>query len=86
MRFRITNTPPGLESNFTVNENTGEISLTDMLDYENIDRSLHGSVTLEIEAYDLGSPSKSTRINVTLEVEVSYHAILDSLKNLFLIL
>ena len=60
----------GLQNNFTINAVTGEISLTQELDYEKLDRSLNGKVVLEIAAYDLGSPVQSSTINVTIEVEV----------------
>lgn len=49
---------------------SGEITLSDKIDYEALDPALAGKVLLEIEAYDLGTPTLRSKINVTVEVEV----------------
>ncbi|KAK3582014.1 hypothetical protein CHS0354_039681 [Potamilus streckersoni] len=67
--YRISKTPSNLTSNFTVDNQTGVISLTQSLDYEKLDPGLEGKIILTVEAYDNGVPRKSSFINVTLEVE-----------------
>ncbi|KAK3090257.1 hypothetical protein FSP39_010440 [Pinctada imbricata] len=69
VHYRIYSTPPGLQNNFSINTQTGEITLTQPLDYEKLDQSLHGVVILEVQALDLGVPPLSSLINVTVEVE-----------------
>ena len=49
---------------------SGVITLSDKIDYEALDPALTGKVLLEIEAYDLGTPTLRSKINVTVEVEV----------------
>ena len=47
------------------------ITLKDKIDYEGLDPALNGRVLIGIEAYDLGSPSRSSSVSVTIQVEVS---------------
>ena len=68
--YRLVQAPPGLESNFTVNAATGEVSLTRPLDYEQLDPALAGRVTLVVEAFDAGTPQKSSQVMVNITVEV----------------
>lgn len=70
--FRITKASAGLQNSFFVNGSTGVVTLIKKIDYESLPVSLGGKVLLEVEAYDLGSPSLSTAINVTVEIEVRF--------------
>ncbi|KAL3875780.1 hypothetical protein ACJMK2_033697 [Sinanodonta woodiana] len=67
--YKISKAPWGLTSNFTVDNQTGVISLTQTLDYEKLDPRLEGKIILTVEAYDNGVPNKTSFINVTVEVE-----------------
>ena len=69
--FRITKASAGLENKFSVNDTSGLITMVEMIDYEALPADLNGRVLLEVEAYDLGVPSLSTSINITVEIEVS---------------
>lgn len=75
VRYRIAQTPPGLESNFTINSTSGEITLVRPLDYERLDPSMKGKITLNISAYDGGTPQKSSVISVQITVEVRDHSL-----------
>ncbi|XP_060559817.1 cadherin-23-like isoform X2 [Ruditapes philippinarum] len=66
--FRITKASAGLENKFAVNSTSGLITMVEKIDYEALPADLKGRVLLEVEAYDLGVPSLSTYINVTVEV------------------
>ncbi|CAL1529751.1 unnamed protein product, partial [Lymnaea stagnalis] len=68
--YRIQKTPPNLSTNFTIDNKTGVITITSPLDYEKLDKSLAGLVTLIIEAYDAGIPSLSSQVIVNVTVEV----------------
>lgn len=72
VEFRIVKASADLEAKFSVNRTSGVITMVDTIDYELLPASLGGRVLLEIEAYDLGSPSLTNRINITVEIEVSY--------------
>ncbi|XP_035824585.1 cadherin-23 [Aplysia californica] len=67
--YQIVNAPPGLSENFTIDSSTGEITLTDPLDYETLDPALNGKVTLTVEAYDAGDPVRSSQVFVNITVE-----------------
>ena len=70
VHYRIERVTAGLESNFSINELTGHITLTEPLDYEKLDTSIGGKVTLEVKAFDMGEPSLSTSVFVSITVEV----------------
>ena len=70
VHYRIDRTPTGLESNFTIDSVSGEISLEEPLDYEKLDPSLQGRIVLEVAAHDSGSPQKSSSVFVNITVEV----------------
>ncbi|KAL8591925.1 hypothetical protein ACOMHN_039978 [Nucella lapillus] len=67
--YAIIITPKGLESNFSINETTGEIRLTEPLDYEKLDPTLEGKVSLRVAALDRGTPQQSSAIFVNITVE-----------------
>ncbi|ESO87057.1 hypothetical protein LOTGIDRAFT_154544 [Lottia gigantea] len=69
VKYRIVETPANLESNFTINPDTGRIQVIDTIDYEELDPVLDGIINLKVEAYDLAVDSLSTVINVTITVE-----------------
>nr|KAG5714955.1 hypothetical protein BaRGS_000443 [Batillaria attramentaria] len=69
VQYRIDRTPQGLESNFTIDANTGEISLEEPLDYEKLDTALDGRVVLEVTAYDAGAGQLSSTVFVNITVE-----------------
>ena len=71
VRYRITQASSGLLSKFEIEPVTGMITLRDKIDYEGLDPALNGRVLIGIEAYDLGSPSRSSSVSVTIQVEVS---------------
>ena len=70
VHYRIDRTPPGLESNFTIDSVSGEITLEEPLDYEKLDPTLQGKIVLEVVAHDSGSPQKSSSVFVNITVEV----------------
>ncbi|CAG5135838.1 unnamed protein product, partial [Candidula unifasciata] len=67
--YRLAATPPGLATNFSINASTGEIMLTHPLDYEKLNSTLNGLVTLTVEAYDAGSPRMFSQVLVNITVE-----------------
>ncbi|XP_053392678.1 cadherin-23-like isoform X2 [Mercenaria mercenaria] len=67
--YRITKASAGLKNKFFVNQTSGLITMVEKIDYEALPASLNGRVLLEVEAYDLGIPSLSTTVNVTVEIE-----------------
>ncbi|XP_070186164.1 cadherin-23-like isoform X3 [Littorina saxatilis] len=69
VHYRIDRTPVGLESNFTINALTGEISLEVPLDYEKLNPDLHGKIVLEVVAHDSGVPKLSSTVFVNITVE-----------------
>ena len=68
--YRIASAPRGLESNFAIDGTTGEITLTQPLDFESLEPALEGKVRLTVEAYDSGTPVKSSQVFVNITVEV----------------
>lgn len=70
VKYRILQASDGLQNKFQVDPDSGVITLSDKIDYEALDPALTGKVLLEIEAYDLGTPTLRSKINVTVEVEV----------------
>ncbi|VDH91736.1 Hypothetical predicted protein, partial [Mytilus galloprovincialis] len=67
VRYKI-HTPSYLENNFTINNITGNITLSAEIDFEGLDR-IDGKVTLTVEAYDLGSPSMSTNESIDINFQ-----------------
>ncbi|XP_069052270.1 cadherin-related family member 2 isoform X1 [Lepisosteus oculatus] len=67
IRYRIE--PSEFSDNFTINEKTGMLENNGPLDREAIDPSLNGAIKLIVTAYDLGFPSMSSSVNVTINVE-----------------
>ncbi|CAG2214164.1 unnamed protein product [Mytilus edulis] len=67
VRYKIY-TPSYLENNFTINNITGNITLSAEIDFEGLDRN-DGKVTLTVEAYDLGSPSMSTNESIDINFQ-----------------
>ncbi|KAL3877420.1 hypothetical protein ACJMK2_035126, partial [Sinanodonta woodiana] len=57
------------DSNFTINEITGEIRLVSEIDYETLDDSLHGVINLTIVAFDKGNPANSSSVLVMIHVQ-----------------
>jgi len=70
VRYRIKSASAGLASSFSVNATTGQVTMVKMVDYESLLPELGGRVNLQVEAYDLGTPSLASTINITVEVEV----------------
>ena len=70
VHYRIDRIPPGLESNFTIDSVSGEITLEEPLDYEKLDPALRGKIVLEVVAHDSGTPQKSSTVYVNITVEV----------------
>lgn len=68
IRFRLL--PGYLSGNFTINSTTGVLTSLAPLDREEIDTTLNGRIVLTVELYDLGDPSLSSTVNVTINVEV----------------
>jgi hypothetical protein len=56
--------------NFTINSNTGRISVRNPLDYESMDPESGGAYHLRVLARDGGTPSLSSFTNVTIFVQV----------------
>ncbi|XP_053575237.1 cadherin-related family member 2 [Bombina bombina] len=67
IQFRLL--PGDLSSNFTVNESTGVITNIAPLDREAINEHSRGRIILTVELYDLGNPSLSSEVNITINVE-----------------
>ncbi|XP_077328531.1 cadherin-related family member 2 isoform X2 [Lithobates pipiens] len=67
IRFRLL--PGYLSENFTINSITGVITSLTPLNREEIDITLNGRIVLTVELYDLGVPSLSSEVNVTINVE-----------------
>nr|DBA30926.1 TPA: hypothetical protein GDO54_006850 [Pyxicephalus adspersus] len=67
IRFRLL--PSYLSGNFSINSITGVITSNGPLDREEIDITLNGRIVLTVELYDLGVPSLSSEVIVTINVE-----------------
>ncbi|KAM4676002.1 cadherin-related family member 2 [Discoglossus pictus] len=67
IKFRFL--PGDMNSNFTVNENTGLITSLAPLDRESIDIEKKGRIELIVELYDLGVPSLSSNVSIFINVE-----------------
>ncbi|OCT88695.1 hypothetical protein XELAEV_18017325mg [Xenopus laevis] len=61
--------PSAMSSNFTVNVTTGLVTSIGSLDREAIDEKDNGRIVLTVELYDLGVPSLTSEVNVTINVE-----------------
>ncbi|XP_044133333.1 cadherin-related family member 2 isoform X2 [Bufo gargarizans] len=61
--------PSEFSGNFTINVTTGLITSLGPLDREAIDITQNGRITLTVKLYDLGVPSLSSYVNVTINVE-----------------
>ncbi|KAM3925742.1 cadherin-related family member 2 [Leptodactylus fuscus] len=61
--------PSDLSGNFSINVTTGLITSLGPLDREAIDISQNGRIILTVKLYDLGVPSLSSYVNVTINVE-----------------
>ncbi|XP_068128918.1 cadherin-related family member 2 [Hyperolius riggenbachi] len=61
--------PSDYSHNFTVNIGTGIVTNLHNLDREAIDITLKGIIILTVKLYDLGVPSLSSEVNVTINVE-----------------
>ena len=69
--YQITAASRGLLGNFSIDDTSGEITVTNPLDYESLDTSLGGKVELTITAFDAGEPKMSSEVYVNVTVEVS---------------
>ncbi|XP_075456893.1 cadherin-related family member 2 isoform X2 [Ascaphus truei] len=67
IQFRLL--PGDASGNFTINITTGLITSLAPLDREAIDEAERGRIVLTVELYDLGIPSLSSYVNVTINVE-----------------
>ncbi|KAG9490625.1 hypothetical protein GDO78_006117, partial [Eleutherodactylus coqui] len=61
--------PSEYSGNFSINVTTGLITSVGPLDREAIDISQEGRIVLTVKLYDLGVPSLSSTVNVTINVE-----------------
>ncbi|XP_053318654.1 cadherin-related family member 2 [Spea bombifrons] len=61
--------PSDLSDNFTINVTTGLITSLFPLDREAINETQNGRIVLTVKLYDLGEPSLSSNVNVTINVE-----------------
>ncbi|KAM8972015.1 cadherin-related family member 2 [Pelodytes ibericus] len=61
--------PTDHSDNFTINVATGLITNRTPLDREAIDEMKNGRIVLTVKLYDLGVPSLSSEVNVTINVE-----------------
>ncbi|MCI4385422.1 hypothetical protein PGIGA_G00050270 [Pangasianodon gigas] len=61
--------PGEYSSNFTINENTGEIRSKGPLDREDIDIKLKGVITLNVTATDMGTPPLSSTVKFIINVD-----------------
>ncbi|XP_075716166.1 cadherin-related family member 2 [Rhinoderma darwinii] len=61
--------PSEFSGNFSINVTTGLITNRGPLDREAIDISQNGRIILTVKLYDLGVPSNSNDVNVTVNVE-----------------
>ncbi|XP_058262193.1 cadherin-related family member 2 [Hemibagrus wyckioides] len=61
--------PGKYSSNFTINENTGEITSKGPLDREGIDVKLNGVITLNVTATDMGIPALSSWVNFIINID-----------------
>ncbi|XP_028816305.1 cadherin-related family member 2 isoform X2 [Denticeps clupeoides] len=57
------------QKNFTIDRDTGKIETNGILDREAIDIELKGQIELNVTAYDMGEPRKSTWAMVLIEVQ-----------------
>ncbi|XP_078405870.1 cadherin-related family member 2-like [Cetorhinus maximus] len=57
------------QQNFTIDSITGVLQSVGPIDREDMEPSLDGQIILIVKAYDLGVPSLSTTVNVTINVE-----------------
>ncbi|KAL3877556.1 hypothetical protein ACJMK2_035253, partial [Sinanodonta woodiana] len=57
------------DSNFTINNISGEIRLESEIDYEALDDSFEGVINLTIVAFNKGSPAKSSSVIVSIHVQ-----------------
>ncbi|KAB5554228.1 hypothetical protein PHYPO_G00047920 [Pangasianodon hypophthalmus] len=61
--------PSEYSSNFTIDENTGEIRSKGPLDREDIDINLKGVITLNVTATDMGTPPLSSTVKFIINVD-----------------
>ncbi|XP_053507043.1 cadherin-related family member 2 [Ictalurus furcatus] len=61
--------PGEYSSNFTINENTGEITSNSPLDREDIDIKLNGVIKLNVRATDMGTPALSSSVELIINVD-----------------
>ena len=76
IKYRIVQASNGLQNKFNINPDSGVISLRNKIDFESLDSALDGRVLVKIEAFDLGTPSLSTSVNVIVQVEVSLNVLI----------
>ncbi|XP_041079773.1 cadherin-related family member 2 [Polyodon spathula] len=67
VRYRIEESE--FSNNFTINEETGVVTINGALDREAMEPSLNGKIHLTVTAYDWGHPSLSSSVNVTINIE-----------------
>ena len=72
--------------NFTIHNETGQITLRNPLDYEAMDPEQEGIFYMRVMARDGGTPSLSTFTNLTIFVQVTTYAFLSSVVILWLAL
>ncbi|XP_073676482.1 cadherin-related family member 2 [Garra rufa] len=66
IQYRIEDSP--FSSNFTIDQETGVLTNSGLLDREAIDLALDGRIDLTVIASDMGSPSKSSSAKVTINI------------------
>ncbi|CAL1532634.1 unnamed protein product, partial [Lymnaea stagnalis] len=66
--YSINSTTPSLPSKFNISTVSGEITLTNALDFEALDQKLHGRILVVVVAKDKSSPFHSTTVTATVNV------------------
>ena len=66
------------KDNFAIDSTTGVLTVTSEIDYESIHHSHAGLLNLVVEAHDLGSPSLSANVSVTVRVLVRTYFVIMS--------
>ncbi|MGH0137819.1 UNVERIFIED_CONTAM: hypothetical protein FKN15_017586 [Acipenser sinensis] len=67
VRYKIEDSE--FSNNFTIDEETGVVTINGTLDREAIEPLLNGKIQLTVTAYDWGHPILSSSVNVTINVE-----------------
>ncbi|XP_071105206.1 cadherin-23-like [Haliotis cracherodii] len=69
VRYSITKSPVGLQNNFSVDPDSGAMTVVGVFDYESLDASISDTLTFNVTASDLGSPVLSSSVVVNISIQ-----------------